>query len=109
MPEDRPTPKVAIAPAAPKSIRAAVERGGGTVVEPDQMAADADALVWLDFRRMDDLASLLDTAPHVRWVQLPSAGIELFAQAGVFDDRYVWTSAKGAYAEPVAEHALALG
>jgi phosphoglycerate dehydrogenase-like enzyme len=36
------------------------------------------------------------------------AGIERVAEAGVLDRRRQWTSAKGAYAEPVAEHALAL-
>jgi len=41
-------------------------------------------------------------------VQLPMAGVELMAEAGVLDRRRQWTSAKGAYAEPVAEHALAL-
>jgi phosphoglycerate dehydrogenase-like enzyme len=39
---------------------------------------------------------------------LPMAGVELIAEAGVLDHRRRWTSAKGAYAEPVAEHALAL-
>ena len=41
-------------------------------------------------------------------MQLPMAGVELMAEAGVLDRRRQWTSAKGAYAEPVAEHALAL-
>jgi phosphoglycerate dehydrogenase-like enzyme len=36
------------------------------------------------------------------------AGIERVAQAGVLDRQRRWTSAKGSYAEPVAEHALAL-
>ena len=41
-------------------------------------------------------------------MQLPTAGIERVAEAGVLDRRRRWASAKGAYAEPVAEHALAL-
>jgi phosphoglycerate dehydrogenase-like enzyme len=41
-------------------------------------------------------------------VQLPFAGVEKVAEAGVLDGERVWTCAKGAYAEPVAEHALAL-
>jgi phosphoglycerate dehydrogenase-like enzyme len=41
-------------------------------------------------------------------VQLPWAGVEDYAAAGVFADGRVWTCAKGVYAEPVAEHALTL-
>ena len=36
------------------------------------------------------------------------AGVERMAAAGILDPGRIWTSAKGAYAEPVAEHALAL-
>src|ERR1035438_6908473 len=43
-----------------------------------------------------------------RWIQLPMAGVERMADAGLLDPGRTWTSAKGAYAEPVAEHALAL-
>jgi phosphoglycerate dehydrogenase-like enzyme len=40
-------------------------------------------------------------------VQLPFAGVDRFL--GVIDRQRVWTSTKGAYSEPVAEHALTLG
>src|ERR1019366_7343913 len=43
-----------------------------------------------------------------RWIQLPVAGVERMAVSGLLDPARTWTSAKGAYAEPVAEHALAL-
>jgi phosphoglycerate dehydrogenase-like enzyme len=46
--------------------------------------------------------------PDARWVQLPFAGVERVAEAGLLDDERIWTCAKGAYAEPVAEHALTL-
>jgi phosphoglycerate dehydrogenase-like enzyme len=46
--------------------------------------------------------------PEISWVQLPLAGVETMVEAGVIDHARRWTSAKGAYAEPVAEHALAL-
>lgn len=45
-------------------------------------------------------------APSVRWVQLPSAGIESMVE--LVDETRTWTCAKGSYARPVAEHALAL-
>ena len=51
---------------------------------------------------------MLAAHPEISWVQLPMAGIERIAEAGLLDHRRRWTSAKGAYAEPVAEHALAL-
>lgn len=85
-------------------IAEAVRDGGGEVVE----AADARALVWTDPDAPDDLADLLKTTAGIEWVQLPWAGVEPYADAGVFDDERLWTSGKGVYAEPVAEHALAL-
>lgn len=68
----------------------------------------ADALVWLVPGDPDGLMAALDATPGVRWVQLPFAGVERFALTGMFADGRVWTCAKGSYAEPVAEHALAL-
>jgi D-3-phosphoglycerate dehydrogenase len=44
----------------------------------------------------------------VRWVQLPSAGVEAWLAAGAIDRDRVFTSAGGAYGRGVAEHALAL-
>jgi phosphoglycerate dehydrogenase-like enzyme len=87
----------------------AVRAGGGQVVDP----ADAEALVWTAAGceagyEPADLAALLKAHPGIRWVQLPWAGIEPFVAAGVVDEGHVWTSAKGVYARPVAEHALAL-
>ncbi|MFF2315254.1 NAD(P)-dependent oxidoreductase [Arthrobacter sp. NPDC058097] len=51
---------------------------------------------------------ILDATPSIRWVQLPSAGIESFSQPLAAYPDLIWTSAKGAYAKPVGEHALAL-
>lgn len=67
---------------------------------------DAEALVWTDPIDAGALAELLAGAPRVRWVQLPFAGVDRFQP--LLGDGRTWTSAKGAYAEPVAEHALAL-
>ena len=98
------SPRVAIAPRSASFALDAVKSGGGTVVGVDERP---EVLVWLG----DDLGQLADVladSPDLRWVQLPSAGIERVVEAGLLDDRFTWTCAKGAYAEPVAEHALTL-
>ncbi|MEA9986710.1 D-isomer specific 2-hydroxyacid dehydrogenase family protein [Subtercola vilae] len=64
--------------------------------------------MWLGFHDPDGLAAALTRAPNIEWVQLPSAGVDDFALAGLLDHKIMWTSAKGAYSQPVAEHALAL-
>ncbi|WP_248703456.1 D-isomer specific 2-hydroxyacid dehydrogenase family protein [Curtobacterium sp. MWU13-2055] len=84
----------------------AVTEAGGTVASLD---ADTRGLVWLDPRDPSGLADALDAAPGIGWVQLPFAGVDAFAHLiQEHGDRVLFTSAKGAYAEPVAEHALAL-
>ena len=67
---------------------------------------DPEALVWLDSHDVGGLTEALATAPGVRWVQLSSAGVELMT--AVIDQTRIWTCAKGAYARPVAEHALTM-
>ena len=97
--------RIAIGPTHQEFAVAAVEEGGGKVVE---LGAPADGLVWLSPRDLDTLAAALDDQPGIRWVQLPFAGVENAVASGVVDDRRVWTCAKGSYARPVAEHALML-
>jgi phosphoglycerate dehydrogenase-like enzyme len=80
----------------------AVERGGGALVDRPE---EAEAVVWLGSEK-SRMAEFLH--PGVRWVQLPSAGIEAWVEDGLIDTRRVFTSAVGAYADTVAEHALAL-
>ena len=87
---------------ASTTIREAVEAGGGEVVDP----GEASVLIWLDPHDGAGLARLLEEQQQIEWVQLPWAGIEPFSD--VLDDDRVWTCGKGVYAEPVAEHALAL-
>jgi phosphoglycerate dehydrogenase-like enzyme len=84
----------------------AVTEAGGTVAPLD---GDTRGVVWLDAHDPSGLADALDAAPGVGWVQLPFAGVDAFAHLiQEHGDRVLFTSAKGAYAEPVAEHALAL-
>lgn len=92
----------------PRSTRTwlddAVVAGGGRVVRP----ADASGVVWT---RADDpagLSRLLDEHPQLEWVQLPWAGIEPYVDTVRDHATRVWACGKGVYAEPVAEHALAL-
>jgi len=96
---------VAVAPEVAAWAVGAIRRGGGELVRLDQ---EPLGLVWTDGGAVEELRDVLRAHPEISWVQLPMAGVELMAQAGVLDRRRQWTSAKGAYAEPVAEHALAL-
>jgi mutator protein MutT len=49
---------------------------------------------------------MLSQNPQIEWVQLPFAGVDAFSEVLALPIRF--TSAKGAYRQPVAEHALAL-
>jgi hypothetical protein len=78
------------------------------------VSPDTKGLVWLSEKNADDLMAILRQYPTIEWVQLPWAGVDAFATVLAYlatqpeDQRPVVTSAKGAYSEPVAEHALAL-
>jgi phosphoglycerate dehydrogenase-like enzyme len=98
-------PRVAVGPFASAFATDAVRNGGGIVVDRDDRP---DSLVWLDPADVAGLTTWLAEVPDARWVQLPFAGVERVAEAGLLDDERIWTCAKGAYAEPVAEHALTL-
>jgi phosphoglycerate dehydrogenase-like enzyme len=94
--------RVAVGPTTgPEWLRDAVRAGGCEVVDYD----DAEGLVWGDPRGPDAFAQVLREHPHFSWVQLPFAGIETFVAH--LDDKRVWTSGKGVYAEPVAELCMA--
>ncbi len=92
----------------PRTSRAwldeAVIGGGGSVVGP----AEASAVVWTHQSDPHGLAALLDAHPQIEWVQLPWAGIEPYVEIVRAHPDRQWTCGKGIYAEPVAEHALAL-
>lgn len=97
-------PRVAFGPGQQDSVEQAIRQGGG---EPAGLGEAADALVWLAPWDPDGLRSAM-ASTGARWVQLASAGIEQMTGAGVLDPALTWTCAKGSFAEPVAEHALAL-
>jgi phosphoglycerate dehydrogenase-like enzyme len=98
-------PRVAVGPGPAPWATEAIRRGGGQAVALDQ---DPVGLVWTDAGAMDALRSVLAARPEISWVQLPQAGVERAFAAGAVDRQRQWTSAKGAFADPVAEHALAL-
>ncbi len=79
----------------------AAREAGGELAE----LADAQGLIWADPYAASVYPEVIAAAPLVRWVQLPYAGIEPFAD--FLDDRLTWTCAKGVYADPVAEWVIA--
>ncbi len=97
-------PRCAVAPNDPASrLEEAVRAGGGEVVPLEQ----AEALIWTAPTDAEGLREALEVNPDLRWIQLPFAGVEPFH--GLLGHDRLWTCGKGVYAEPVAEHALALG
>src|SRR5688500_3793083 len=71
------SPRIAVGPdSAPAWVREAVIAGGGQIVD----VKDAEAVVWSDPRGVDGLVEILATGEDVRWVQLPWAGVERFAE-----------------------------
>jgi D-2-hydroxyacid dehydrogenase (NADP+) len=89
---------VHVGPEPDPTVEDAISAMGGEIGPLDE----ADALVWLG----SNPEELPELPERVRWVQLPSAGVEQWLE--VVDDARVWTSAGGAFARPVAEHALLL-
>lgn len=105
---ERPAPgPIAVLPDASAGLRAAVESAGGRLAP---LGDDTRGLVWTANDGAAELAAILRERPGIGWVQLPWAGVDAFAEllAGARGDGRTWTSGKGAYAQPVAEHALAL-
>ncbi len=93
------SPTVHIAPDPDPEVEAAVRESGGAIGP----LAEADGLVWVGSNPDDFPAELPD---GVRWVQLPSAGVEHWLDR--LDRKRQWTSAAPAFGRGVAEHALAL-
>ena len=100
---------VAIEPKSFVEYEAAVAAGGGQVAP---LSAEVEAMVWTNYHAPKELAETLKANPQLKWVQLPFAGVDAFAdiiaESAVASKVLAFTSAKGCYREPVAEHALAL-
>ncbi len=99
-----PSPRVADTPDhTPAFMLDAAVAGGAELVPP----AEADTIIWGGYSDPSVLRELIEPIDRaITWVQLPWAGIEPYVD--VLDDDRLWTCAKGAYADDVAEMALAL-
>lgn len=85
-------------------LTSSLARAGARLASPHE----AEVVVWLDSRDRHSVRSLVHD--RTAWVQLPSAGVDAWtdvveAESG---SGVVFCSARGAYSQPVAEHALAL-
>ncbi|WP_432279596.1 D-isomer specific 2-hydroxyacid dehydrogenase family protein [Nocardia brasiliensis] len=95
---------IAIGPADPPPalLAKAVTEAGAQVTDP----AEARGLIWAGTPGQfpDELPA------SIEWVQLPAAGVEQWFDAGIIakHPRVRFTSAAGAFAASVAEHALML-
>lgn len=98
---------IAVLPRPSQTFVDAVTGAGGIVAPLDQHTR---GIIWLSYARTAELGEILATHPNISWVQLPFAGVDAFSEviATHSAPHRVFTSAKGAYAQPVAEHALAL-
>ena len=96
---------IAVGPQSASWVEDAIRRGGG---EPVDLARSPRGLIWMDGLAVEGLRALLEHQPSISWVQLPMAGVEAMMAAGLVDRDRQWTSAKGAFAEPVAEHACTM-
>lgn len=95
--------QIAIEPMSRPDFERAVDSAGCKVAP---LSPEVRALIWTDYSRPELLRETLDQNPQLDWVQLPFAGVDAFAD--LLTRKPIFTSAKAAYSEPVAEHALAL-
>ena len=92
-------PAIHLGPDTPEHLANAIEAGGGTLAPLEE----AEAVVWVG--SPEDLP---DLPASVKWVQLQSAGIEHWVERVRATPGVTFTTAAGAYAAQVAEHALGL-
>ena len=95
--------RVSILPKSFPEYEAAVLDAGAELANFDETVG---AVIWTDYSKPHELGKLLEENSQITWVQLPFAGVDAFAE--VINRPIRFTSAKGAYRKPVAEHALLL-
>jgi phosphoglycerate dehydrogenase-like enzyme len=98
---------VSVLPVSTPEIDAAIAAAGGVAVP---LGPDTAALVVAWGADVSTLGSTIAGLPALKLVQLPSAGVDSYVPLMQETTRpgLTFTSAKAAYSEPVAEHALAL-
>ena len=94
---------VAIEPKSFPEYEKAIELGQGKFAP---LGPEVRGLIWTDYSSPAALGEVIDSNPQLEWVQLPFAGVDAFSKQ--LNKSVLFTSAKGAYREPVAEHALML-
>ena len=91
-----------VGPVHYEEIRAAVERGGGVLVDREQ----AGAIIWTGDGPGPASPELFHDG--IRWVQVDSAGVDRWFASGLLDRRRVWSSARGRFGVAVGEQAVML-
>ena len=92
-----------LGPAQPENVKEAVSKAAEVV----SSIGSANVIVWCAHDHdVSKMSSLLH--PGIEWVQLDSAGVDHWFEAGIIDEARVWTCAKGQYGTAVAEHAIGL-
>ncbi len=95
--------KIAVLPNVKPAFADAIQQAGCELAE---LTSEVKALVWTDYSAPAELNRVISANPQLEWVQLPFAGVDAFSSTLILPPMF--TSAKGAYSEPVAEHVLAL-
>lgn len=99
------TRRIHLMPGGEEELIAGLQEQGAVIVGEDE---EPTGVVVTKMFAEFNLDEVLAANPQITWVQLPSAGIEAYQEVmRQFPDK-IWTSAKGAYAEPVGEHGLLL-
>lgn len=99
------TSRLHIMPEGAPELLTGLREQGAEIVGADEQP---EGIIVTGMFKKLNLTEVLEANPQVRWVQLPSAGIELYSEILTRFPDLTWTSAKGSYAQPVGEHALAL-
>ncbi len=110
-----PNPRILITtsanfPCAPAHIERVRETSPGAELRlRDRSAVTAEDMAWAEVVFGWPPREHLPLAKSLRWVQLPSAGADRYADRSLFPHPdFVLTNSRGVFGQPISEHALAL-